>query len=234
MKKNRFELTEKHRKLLATLAIVIFAVLFILVGYFVGKPALEFVKEPEKFRLWVDEHGLWGKMAYVGMVFVQVLVAIVPGEPFEIGGGYAFGAVEGTLLSLVGAAVGGILVFLFVRRFGIRAVEIFFPSKDIHSLRFLRKTPKRDGIFFLLFMLPGTPKDLLCYFAGLTDMKFSTWLVICTAGRLPSIITSTIGGSALGEKNYVTAVVSFVLAIALAAAGWLIYKRICKKRENKE
>ena len=62
---------------------------------------IEFVSEPEKFRLWVNSHGFFGKIAFVGMVFFQVVLALIPGEPLEIGAGYAFGAVEGTILTVI-------------------------------------------------------------------------------------------------------------------------------------
>lgn len=230
MSAKRFELSERHRKALAWLSVALFVILSALIGYFVGRPALRFVSEPEKFRLWVDSHGVIGRLAYLGMVVLQVIIAIIPGEPFEIGGGYAFGVIEGTLLALIGATVGSILVFLFVRRFGMNAVEVFFPREKVQNLRFLRKTKNRDLIFFILFLLPGTPKDLLCYAAGITDMRLSTWLIICTLGRIPSVITSTIGGSALGTKNYVSAGIAFAAAILLAAGGYLVYRKICEKR----
>ena len=87
-------------------------------------------------------------------------------------------------------------------------------------------------LFFILFALPGTPKDLLCYFAGLTDMGLLEWAVICSLGRLPSIITSTIGGSALGEKNYAAAAVTFGVTLCLSALGLIIYRMVCEKRKK--
>lgn len=232
MRCNSFELSDKHRKILAWISIGVFLLLFFLVGYYVGRPALRFVSEPEKFRLWIESHGILGKIAYVGMVILQVIIAIIPGEPFEIGAGYAFGAVEGTLLSLAGATLGSMLVFLFVRRFGTKAAEIFFPKEKIKKLRFLNYSKKRDLVFFILFVLPGTPKDLLSYVAGLTDIKLSAWLLICSLGRIPSLVTSTIGGSALGTKNYLSAAIAFAAALALAAVGYFIYRKICARKEK--
>ena len=125
---------------------------------------------------------------------MQVIVAIIPGEPFEIAAGYAFGAVEGTVLCLIAATIGSIVVFMLVRLFGEKLVEVFFPQKKLSTLRFLKSSPRRDFLFLVVFTVPGTPKDLLCYFAGLTDIRFPVWLLICSFGRIPSIITSTIGG----------------------------------------
>lgn len=228
--KNGF--TEKHKKIMAAAAVIIFIVLTAVVCWFIGRPVLKFVGEPELFRYWVEQRGFLGRAAYVGMVLLQVFIAIIPGEPLEISGGYAFGAVDGTLLCLLGASVGSIVVFLFVRRFGIKVVEVFFPREKIQSLRFLKSTQRRNILFLLIFMIPGTPKDLLCYFAGITDIKLGVWVLISSLGRIPSIITSTIGGDALGVENYVFAVVVFVVTFAISIGGILVYNYICKKHSR--
>ena len=226
--KRRSEFTEKQRKAAAVAAVVIFIALSAVVGWFIGRPMLKFVSEPEKFRAWVDAHGAWGKLAYMGMVILQVIVAIIPGEPLEIGGGYAFGALWGTALCLIAAEAGSMLVFLFVRRFGVKVVEVFFPPEKLKSLRFLHSSPKRDFLFLLIFTIPGTPKDML----RLTDIKFGTFLLISSLGRIPSVITSTIGGNALGTKNYWFAIGVFAGTLALSGVGLLIYNYICKKHAS--
>ncbi len=184
------------------MAIVIFVVFSAAICWFVGKPMVKFVSEPEKFRMWVDSHGLWSQVAYVGMTLLQVLVAVIPGEPLEISGGYAFGAVQGTVLCMLGAFLGSVVVFAFVRRFGQRgAGGGFLPQGKNRVSAFLQSSPKRDLLFWIVFVVLGTPKDLLCYFAGLTDLSWGKWLLICSLGRVPSIITSTVGGNALGGKK---------------------------------
>ena len=85
-----------------------------------------------------------------------------------------------------------------------------------------------------MFFLPGTPKDLLTYFVGLTDIKFSKFFFIASVARLPSVITSTVGGNALGGKEYVFAVIVFGATLLLSIAGLLIYNRICAVREGKK
>ena len=168
MKKN--ELTTAQQKRLGVAALVTALVVMGLLVWLVGVPLVRFASQPERFRDWVDSHGFGGRLAYMGMVILQVVVALIPGEPFEIAAGYAFGAVEGTLLCLVASALGSVCVFLLVRRFGQRLAEIFFSPEKLRSVRFLQASPKRDLLFLIVFMLPGTPKDLLCYFAGLTNI----------------------------------------------------------------
>lgn len=224
---------ERQRKITAALLVVAAIALATAVGIIVGRPLVRYVSEPESFRVWVNAHGAIGRLAYALIVIFQVFLALIPGEPFEILGGYAFGAVEGTLLCLVATSLGSILVFALVRRFGVGLVRLFFSQEKLDGARFLHSSPRRDLLFLIIFMLPGTPKDLLSYFAGLTDIRFGTWLVICSLGRIPSVISSTVGGDALGEKNYLAAIIVFTVSFALSAAGMLVYKLLSERRAKK-
>ena len=81
-------------------------------------------------------------------------------------------------------------------------------------------------------MIPGTPKDLLCYFAGLTDIKPLPFLLICSLGRLPSLVTSTVGGDALGTESYVLAAVVFAVTLLISGAGLLCYRWLCRRHNR--
>ena len=84
----------------------------------------------------------------------------------------------------------------------------------------------------VIFILPGTPKDLLCYFAGITDIKLWKLILICSLGRIPAIVTSTLGGDALGTKSYILAIIVFASTVAVSLGGALIYKIISKKHNK--
>ena len=226
-------LTVKQKKIISVLVLVLFLGFSALVAYFIGKPMISLVSEPEKVRAGVESRGNWGRLIFIGMMMFQVLIALVPGEPLEIGAGYAFGAVEGTILCVIGVTVGSLLVFGLVRRFGMRLVEVFFDTGKIKKLKFLQNEKRLDLITFLVFFLPGTPKDLLTYFVGVTDIKLSKFILIVSVARLPSIITSTVGGSALGIGKYELAVIVFGVTIAASLLGLFIYNRICKHRAKK-
>ena len=225
-------LTAKQKKQLIVAALIIFLLLSLAVGWFVGRPMIRFARQPELFREWVDARGLWGKIIYVGMCFLQVVVALIPGEPLEISGGYAFGGFWGSVLCLLGLFLGSVTVFALVRRFGQSIVEVFFPPEKLEKLHFLKSSPKRNFLFWLIFTVPGTPKDLLCYFAGLTDIRWGTWLLLCSVGRIPSMLTSTLGGSALGQQSYLFAAAVFGGTLALSLLGILIYRVICRRHER--
>ena len=170
----------------------------------------------------------------LGMLILQIVVAAIPGEPLEIAAGYAFGALEGTLLCMFGAFIGRVAVFLLVRRFGTKAVEVFFPLEKLNTLSFLQNRRKLTAWVFFLFFLPGTPKDLLCYVVGLTDLPLKTWLIVSAIAPFPSIVTSTIGGDALGMGNYTFALLVFVATMVISGGGLLVYRAICQARERSE
>ena len=227
-------LTEKQRKYIAGGGILLFLLLSAVIFVFAGKPLVQFVQEPEHFRAWVDEQGVMAPIAFLGMMILQIVVAVIPGEPLEIAAGYAFGALEGTLLCLFGAFLGRAAVFLLVRRFGARAVEVFFPLERLQSLKFLQNKRRLSFWVFFLFFLPGTPKDVLCYIVGLTKLPLRSWLVISAVAPLPSIVTSTVGGDALGMGNYPFAVLVFIVTLAISGLGLLAYRAVCQARERKE
>ncbi len=220
----------RRNKLIGILCIAAFTAILVVVFIFVGEPMIKFAKEPEHFREWVDNLGVWGRLAFIGMIALQIIVAVIPGEPLEIVAGYAFGVFEGTLLCMLGSLAGGLIVFLFVRYFGTKVVDIFIPHEKITQLKFLNTKKKLTLLTTIVFLIPGTPKDVLTYFVGLTPMKLTTWMLITSLARFPSIITSTMGGNALGTKEYIAAVIIFAVTIIFSAAGLLIYKKLSAKK----
>lgn len=224
----------KRKQAVALVCLGLAVVVMVAIFWFVGRPMLQFVSQPDQFREWVDSHGLWGRVAFVGMMMFQVFVAIIPGEPLEIGAGYAFGVLEGTLLCVLATSLSGALIFLIVKKFGMKFVTLFVSEEKIHSLKFLQNTRRLDLIAFLLFFIPGTPKDVLTYIVGLTPMRLSTWIFITTVARLPSVITSTVGGNALGTQEYLFAVIVFAATAVISGVGVLVYRKITQHHQKKE
>lgn len=225
-------MTEKHKKMVYIAAILIFVAFMVAVAWFVGKPMVELAEDPEAFRAWVDDSGILGRLLFVGMVVLQVVVAFIPGEPIELAAGYAFGFWEGSLLTLTGFLLGSWLVFALVRRFGVKLVEVFFSKNKLEEIKFLQNPKKTKVISLLLMLIPGTPKDMLSYFAGLTKLTTLEWLGIVTVGRLPSLITSTITGAAAGEQNYALSAISLAVTLLITVAGIWYYRRLCKQEQE--
>lgn len=207
------------------IVLTILAVLFLfVVGYFIGKPMVALVSDPGEFQVWVERQGILGVLAFIGMVIFQVFAAIIPGGPFQIGAGYAFGVWKGSLICDFATTLASVVIFLLVRRFGVSFIELFIDKEKLESIKFLKDNEKVEGILFLLFLIPGTPKDLLSYFAGLTRIKLSHWIFICGVGRFPAIFLSCISGSALSTAQYELAIVAMVVIIVCSVGGILIYR----------
>lgn len=222
----------KRRKIVSGISLLSIAVLFVIIAIAVGKPLLEFVSDSERFRLWVSSQGFWGRLSLIGLMCLQVVIAIIPGEVIEIGAGYAFGAIEGMFLCLIGAAIGSSIIFLFTKHFGIRMVEAFVSREKINSLKFIKDSKRLDVLIFILFFIPGTPKDIITYFVGWTPMKLRTFLILSSIARIPSVISSTIGGNAIGMKDYTFAVLVFVITAVISIIGVIIYNKILKHNKK--
>ena len=215
----------------------VFAVLIIiacLLTYFVGVPLCKSLTQPDGFREWVKNKGIVGQLIFIFIVVLQVVVAIIPGEPFEIGAGYAFGLIRGTILFYIGVAIGGALVFWLSRKFGNKVLEVFFSREKIDGMKFLKNSESNKLLFFIIFALPGTPKDLLSYYAGLTKMSFADWMLISLVGRIPSVMTSIICGNQLGESRYLSAIITYAVTFVITLGGLLIYKMIIKRNNKAE
>ena len=193
---------------------------------------IRMAEEPDAFRLWVDSHGIAGRIVFVSMVTIQVLVAFIPGEPVELLAGYAFGVIEGSLLTMAGFLLGSWVIFLLVRRFGVHLVEVFFSREKISQLGFLKNPKKAQILAFILMSIPGTPKDFLSYFAGLTPLTLKQWLGIVAIARLPSLLTSTITGAAAGEENYLLSGIMLAITLLMSLLGILYYRRLTKKERH--
>ena len=223
-------MTDKHRKLLYLASVLFFILFCVVIGWYIGIPMVRFAEEPEQFRSWVDRSSIWGRLLFVGMVFLQVIVALIPGEPLELAAGYAFGAMEGTVLSMLGIVLGSWVIFIAVRRFGQKLVEVFFPEKDLKQLSFLKNPKKVKALAFILMTIPGTPKDMLSYVAGLTPLTLKEWLTIVVIARIPSLLTSTVSGGAAGEENYLLAGIMLAVTLIFSGVGILYYRKICKEQ----
>ncbi|MBO5742862.1 MAG: TVP38/TMEM64 family protein [Clostridia bacterium] len=234
MKKTPSE--EKLLKRKRIFALISFAVLLCVISfltYFLIVRFSKIAKSGEEFNDFIKGYGTYGAFVAIGIQILQVFIALIPGEFVEIGMGYAYGWFEATLYSLLGVAIGSSLIFLLVKKFGIRFVEIFVSSDKINELKFIRSEEKLKRLTFILFFIPGTPKDLITYFIGLTRISLKDFLAITLFARIPSVVSSTVGGNFIGEKRYVEAVILFVVTALISLIGIKLYNILLKKIKEK-
>lgn len=215
----------------AAIALSVFSVLscvLAVVGYIYIRDTF---KDPSVIRDWVGEHVVLGVIAMILICSLQVIVALVPGELVEIASGYIFGAWLGALICFIGIMIGSVIVIFLTRKIGRRFIEALCPREKLESLPILNDPKKRNSLTAILFLIPGTPKDLLTYVIALTEMSIPTYILL-TAVRFPSIIISTIGGDALVSKDLTKAIWIFIAAAIISALGYFLFLMI-KKGKNK-
>ena len=188
--------------------------------------------DTDAIKEWVDANFILGMIAMTAICAIQVVIAFIPGELVEIAVGYAFGGWLGALICIVGAMLGSVCAILLARRFGRRLVESLYPREKIDALPIINTPKKRNVMTFLLFLIPGTPKDLFTYVIGMTEMSIPLYIVLTMVARFPSIIMSTMGGDALGNDKIIHAVVIFIVAAIVSGSGYLIYLAIQKRHRK--
>lgn len=191
---------------------------------------IAWLADAQAVRAFVADHAILSRLAMLGINMAQVLLAFLPGEPVELASGYAFGFWEGTALCLVAAGLATSLIYWGVRRWGWSLVGLFFDRSMLDRLAWLKDAKRLELMMLAVFLIPGTPKDFLTYFAGLTEMRFVPVVLIATFGRIPSIVTSTIAASAVGDGNWVVAALALAASLALLLVGGVMYRRLSARK----
>ena len=190
-----------------------------------------YFENPQMFRDFVEEHYVLGVITMLFMFIIQVILALIPGGLLEVACGYAFGSVVGSVIAVTGIMAGSALTLILVRKFGRKFAELFYPKEKLDSISILKNKRKRNILVFLVFLMPGTPKDLLTYVVGLTDMGIPMYLLLTGIARTPAIVISTIGGDALGLENYKQSLMFLGVLVIFTLIGIFIYGKLHKNDE---
>lgn len=185
----------------------------------------------ENFKNEIQSSGFTGILILLSLQAVQILLPILPGEPIEILAGMCYGALGGTIFLLISVFLITTLIFFTVRKLGRSFVYGVCSEEKIKKLENnkLFKNPKKiEYIMLILFLIPGTPKDLLVYVAGLLPIKPLRFIVISTFARFPSIISSTVAGSSIVEGNWKFGILLYILTFLIV--GIIIF--IAEKRDK--
>lgn len=187
----------------------------------------------EAFGAWVDGLGFGGWLVTLGIQLLQIFVAFIPGEPVELLIGYVWGPWLGMLTCLVGIFIGTLTIFLLVRRFGMPFVRKIVGTDDLTKYKFLSDKNKVELTVFILFFIPGTPKDALTYIAPIAPISPVKYLLIATFARIPSIITSTLLGDSIAEGDYFLAIIVFVITAVISVLGIVLGNKFVAKKQEK-
>lgn len=168
---------------------------------------------------YVKQAGPWGLLVFIGLQALQVVVSPIPGEATGIIGGYLFGTLPGLIYSTIGLTIGSCLAFGLGRWLGHHFAYRFVTAKTYDMFFFLTRTQGKL-ITFLLFLIPGFPKDFLCYILGASPLPLGTFLLLSTVGRIPGTWILSMQGRQVRTAHYGT---FFALIFFLSAALLLLY-----------
>lgn len=189
---------EKVRTFKIILGIAVIALLVGIIIYLLPvMKNLSTVEGKIAFKEKIDGSGVLGVLTLFGLQLAQIFLIIIPGEPIEILAGMCYGSVWGTVFIMASAAIISTSIYLLVRKLGKRFVYDFCDEKKVSKIensKLFQSPRKIEFIMLILFLLPGTPKDLLVYVAGLLPIKPSRFILISTFARFPSVISSTLAG----------------------------------------
>ena len=180
----------------------------------------------------VNSYKVASPLIFILAQCLQTVFAIIPGEPLEIASGVLFGSIKGCLLCLIGSLSGTVCVYFLVKKFGKSLIDKIVGSEKVNKLKFLHDEKKLDWIVFLLFFIPGTPKDILTYFVPLTKMKPLNFFLISTIARIPSVVSSTVVGGNISSGNYFFSIIVFGITAIISTIGFLIHNYILKRKSE--
>lgn len=163
---------------------------------------IQFFLNKKQLAHFLDSLGPWSVLVFILLQTAQVVAAPIPGEVTGFLGGYLFGKLFGVVLSTIGLTLGSYVAFMLARTFGRPLIEKFIPESAIQRFDYLLHH-KAAFLVFLLFLIPGFPKDWLCYILGLGHMTTTEFLVIGGTGRLFGTILLTLGGDYLRHHQYI-------------------------------
>jgi uncharacterized membrane protein YdjX (TVP38/TMEM64 family) len=204
--------------------VLAFTKLFLLLFIMIGIPVILFIY----FKNTLFSDAYWSDLpsiikahrdvAFVALVFLQmlqILVCFIPGQPIQFASSYLYGLLGGYIISIIGAVIGSILTYYIAQFLGSNAMHLLFGEKRVKDYMNKLNSSKAYTMIFLIYLIPGIPKDLLSYVAGISDIRLRPFLMVSTVGRSPGIIESLLFGMFWADKNYVGLAIVAVITLTI-------------------
>lgn len=231
-------MSKKTKLFKCTLLIIVIAIMVGITIYLV--PVIKELNTTEgqmAFQERINNSGFLGVLMLFGLQFAQIFLFIIPGEPIEILAGICYGEVWGTVFVMLSAAITSAFIYLLVHKFGRKIIYDFVDKNKIEKIensKVFQNPSTIRFIIFILFLIPGTPKDLLTYIAALLPIKPVEFIIISTIARFPSVISSTLAGASLLEGNWKLSLIIYGVTFAMVAIVVLIMKKFDKDKITDE
>lgn len=204
--------------------------------YFFQHQLIDSVSSVEKVKNLLNANKSLSIPIYIFAQITQIVICIIPGQWLQMGAGLAWGFWLGLLFSLIGALIGSILTYHLAKWLGRDAVYYMFGEDKVTHYTDKLKKKRAFFIVFLIFLIPGVPKDLCNYAAGISEMKLKPFLIASMLGRTPGMMGSLLIGKQIGMESYTAAIIIGVIALILFLLGVIFHRKIfdaIEKRHEK-
>ena len=211
--------SDKYKKILALSKLILLVIIV------AGIPAFLYLKygadlfskdSAERVVDYLKANSSIAALLIICIQIVQVVVCFLPGQPVQFAASYMFGVARGFALSITGAVIGTVISFYLAKLLGNDAVTLFFGEEKVRDYK--KKLDSGRGLLlaFLIYLIPGIPKDLVSYVAGISDMRFRPFLLVATVGRMPGMLGSLMLGHFFGRQDYrAMIIIAVIVAVIL-------------------
>ena len=190
--------------------------------------------DPGQIKNAIMSYGKYSVFAFLILQVIQVVVFFIPGEIIQVAGGYIYGTFYGTMLSLAGITIGSAAIYCISRLFGRPLIKKVVSDKHMNFFERILQLGSTNYVVFLLYLIPGIPKDVFGYICGISEITFRDFIIYSTLGRIPAVIVSAYFGAAIdkGRKG----ILSFITAIMVLLFLFGMFKgdKVIKKIINKD
>jgi uncharacterized membrane protein YdjX (TVP38/TMEM64 family) len=174
----------------------------------------------EALRRLLKGHGAFAPVTFILIQAAQVVAAPIPGELTGFLGGYFFGALWGFIYSQIGLTLGSVIAFGLGHWLGQPFVRRLVKPETYDRFAFLTET-RGVLVSFVLFLIPGFPKDFLSYLLGVSPMRFLPFLLVCALGRMPGTYLLSLQGDRVGGRAYLQGLIILTAMAVLCVVAYL-------------
>ena len=222
--------SDKYKKILALSKLILLVIIV------AGIPAFLYLKygaelfskdSAERVVDYLKANSSIAALLIICIQIVQVVICFLPGQPVQFAASYMFGVARGFAFSITGAVIGTVISFYLAKLLGNDAMNLFFGEEKVRDYK--KKLDSGRGLLlaFLIYLIPGIPKDIVSYVAGISDMRFRPFLLVATVGRIPGMLGSLMLGHFFGRQDYramiiIAGVVAVILLICYIKRDALI------------
>ena len=216
---NKEASSDRHKKILALSKLILLVIIV------AGIPAFLYLKygadlfsrdSAQRVVDYLKANSSIAALLIVCIQIIQVVVCFLPGQPVQFAASYMFGVIRGFALSITGAVIGTVISFYLAKFLGNDAMNLFFGEEKVQDYK--RKLDSGRGLLlaFLIYLIPGIPKDLVSYAAGVSNMRFRPFLLVATVGRMPGMLGSLMLGHFFGRQDYrAMIIIAVIVAVIL-------------------